>query len=293
MANSLEELFGKEWVDSVITSADSKHPLALWHKKNPDNPVVGYVSRLAEFILKGGMVKCDSTRLTSKLRADFAETLTEMDYSVFLGEQGFQVMMEPCWPKAGPDLVAAREDEYFVEIRNVGLGEARAAADAATIELFDRLGELGSRFAIIVSMTDEFGAYSPELKKAAKKVAQVLKELTEKHIKKASLYYYGPDDSTLVEGERAEPKFDLTDKGKLKAQLDQLERIQKAPFVARFEDTGTEKDRTAVAVHPLGADPRILQPDRTHLRLRGILHQKREQPSACISSHPGDADCRD
>jgi hypothetical protein len=230
MANSLEELFGKEWVDSVITSADSKHPLALWHKKNPDNPVVGYVSRLAEFILKGGMVKCDSTRLTSKLRADFAETLTEMDYSVFLGEQGFQVMMEPCWPKAGPDLVAAREDEYFVEIRNVGLGEARAAADAATIELFDRLGELGSRFAIIVSMTDEFGAYSPELKKAAKKVAQVLKELTEKHIKKASLYYYGPDDSTLIEGERAEPKFDLTDKGKLKAQLGSARENTESPI---------------------------------------------------------------
>jgi hypothetical protein len=86
--------------------------------------VVRYASRLAKFIQKSGTVKRDSTRLAGKLKADFAETLTEMDYAVFLGEQGFRVMMKPSWPKAGPDLVAVRGHEYFVEIRNVGLDEA-------------------------------------------------------------------------------------------------------------------------------------------------------------------------
>jgi DNA-binding HxlR family transcriptional regulator len=126
-------------------------------------------------------------------------------------------------------------------------------------------------------MTDEYGAYSPQLKKAARTVAQTLKELTEKQIKKATLYHYGPQDNMLIEGRGGEPKFDYADPEKLKAQLEHFERVKKAPFVAKFDDTGKENDHTDIAVHALGADPHLVQPDKTHLRLRGILHQKRDQ----------------
>jgi hypothetical protein len=275
--NDLELLFGKEWVERTIRSADSSHPLGLWHKKASDNPVGRYADGLAHFILNSGMVKCDPVRLASKLKAEFEETLCEMDYAVFLGKQGFHVPMEPTAPLAGPDLAAVRDNEYLVEIRRVGLDEARAGADPATYELFNRLCKVPSRFRILISMTDEFGAYSPQLKEAAKTVANTLTDLTDRHVQKATVYYCGPDDKMLIEGEDGEPHFDYADSQKLKAQLDQFERIKNAPFVAQFEDTGANNDRTGIAVHSMGSDPLILQPDKTHLRLRGILHQKRDQ----------------
>jgi len=277
----MENLFGKDWVDSVVRSPDSQHPLGRWYRKNPENPVGRYVEGLAEFILKSGLITCDVARLASKLKADFTETLSEMGYAVFLAKHGFRVTMEPFFPKAGPDLVAISEHEYFVENRKVGLDEIRAAQDAATSELFDRLCQVPSRFGILISMTDDFAAYSPELKKVAWKVTQVLKDVSERHIKKASLYYFGPEDSMLIEGDVEEPYVDPADPdpdlGRLQLQIHQFERIQKARFVARFEDEGAERDRTPIAVHALGSHPKILQPDRTHLRLRGILHKKREQ----------------
>ena len=65
--------------------------------------------------------------------------------------------------------------------------------------------------------------------------------------------------------------------GELQFQVHRWERIQRAPFVARLVDEGAEKDHTPVAVHPLGSKPGIIEPDKTRLRLRGILHKKREQ----------------
>lgn len=274
----LEQLFGAEWVERVIRSADSQHPLALWHRKALDNPVARYADYLADFILNSGLLKCDSGRLGSKIKADFLATLGEMGYAVFLGEQGFHVTMEPFAPKAGPDLHAKRGEDYFVEIRRVGLDETRASADFATEAVFTRLCKLPSRFSIIISMTDAFGAYSPQLKRAMRRVQQVLKEIGERHLKTATLYHYESDYSDkLVEGEVAGPDFSCSDGQKLKAQIEEFKQIQKAPFVARFYDTGSENDHTTVAVHPLGSRPGPLQPDKTHLRLRDILHQKREQ----------------
>ncbi|MBZ5507321.1 MAG: hypothetical protein LAO78_17825 [Acidobacteriia bacterium] len=273
----LEQLFGTEWVERLIKPADSQHPLALWNRQ-ANNLVGRYADDLADFILNSGLIKCDSIRLASKLKADFAETLGEMGYAVFLGRQGFHVAMEPFAPKAGPDLCVARDKDYFVEIRKVGLDEARASADSATEEIFARLCKVPSRFSILISMTEDFGAYSSQLKRATKRVGQMLKDLTERNVKKATLYHYGPEDNSIVvEGAAAEPTFDYTDSEKLKAQIKQADLVERAPFVARFDDTGSENDHTAVAVHPLGSDPKLLKPDKTHLRLRGILHQKREQ----------------
>ncbi len=96
-------------------------------------------------------------------------------------------------------------------------------------------------------------------------------------MRKASLYYHGPADYTLREGDEVEPDYDYSDRESLAAQVDGFERARKARFVARFDDTGQENARTAVGVHPLSSDPFLLKPDQTYLRLRGILRKKREQ----------------
>jgi hypothetical protein len=84
------------------------------------------------YALKGEALKCDVTRLATKLQGEFVDTLTELDYVVFLVKQSLQITMEPTFPLAGPDLRAVRDNEYFVEIRRVQLDDARAAADMAT-----------------------------------------------------------------------------------------------------------------------------------------------------------------
>src|SRR6266576_1389456 len=151
--------------------------------------------------------------------------------------------MEPFAPRKGPDLVVSNDrKEYFVEIRKVGLDEARAAADSAAIELFSRLRGTPSRFTVLISMTPEFVAYSPQLKHAARAAEQLLKTLPEKATK-ATLFYWGTDAQMLIQGD-VEPKLDYTDAEKLKAQLGQKEKIRIAPFVARFADTGAENDHT-------------------------------------------------
>ena len=81
----LQELFGEEWSRSVVRSADPQHPLAVWHRKNPES-VGNYTNELAEFILKGGLVNCDVPELANKLKANFVETLVEMGDAVFFGK---------------------------------------------------------------------------------------------------------------------------------------------------------------------------------------------------------------
>ena len=85
---SLQDLFGEEWIQSIIRSPDSQHPLARWYRKSPDNPVGNYTNELAEFILKGGSIKCDVLQLAAKLKADFVPTLVEMGYAVFWDDTG-------------------------------------------------------------------------------------------------------------------------------------------------------------------------------------------------------------
>ena len=127
-------------------------------------------------------------------------------------------------------------------------------------------------------MTDDFAPYSPELKRAARRVEQALPEVARRQMKEATLYFFGADDDMLIEGRIEEPHLvDVPDAGQLRVQLARFERVQKAPFVARFFDTGKESQHTNVAVHPLGSNPKVPQPDETYLRLRDILRKKREQ----------------
>lgn len=274
---NLRRLLGEDWIDREVVCAEPTHLLGRWYKKNPDNAVTRHTESLVDCILNGTGVRCDVNRLADKVRSEFLDTLVEMDYAVFLARNGFAVTMEPCHPNAGPDLLAVRDCEYFVEIRRVRLDETRAAADAATEDVFQRLCHTPSRYSIIISMTNEYSACSHALKRAVDVVRRVLGEVSEKRLQEATLYYRAPRDHTLSEGPEREPRYDYSDRRRLAAQLNEFENRHNTRFVARFSDTGTENASTLVAVHPLGGDPRFLQPDETYKRLKQILKKKREQ----------------
>jgi hypothetical protein len=273
---NLRRLFGEEWMEREMLCAEPEHLLGKWYKKRPDNPVTRYTDELVGFVFDGA-VKCDIARLADKLRAEFVETLTELGFAVFLAERGFQVTMEPTAPAAGPDLLAVKDAPYYVEVRKVGLGDAHAAADMATEDVFERLCSTPSRHSVVISMTQEYSAHSPELKKAVRLVRSTLQDLTERRVPRATLYYHSPEDHRLREGEEVEPHYDYTDPEVLALQIRDEEWKRNARFVARFHDAGQENAGTAVGVHPLGPDPHLLGPDETYLRLKSILKKKQKQ----------------
>ncbi len=274
---NLRTLLGEEWIEREVLAAEPEHPLGKWYKKNPNNPLTRYTEELVGVALRGDALRCDVSRLGSKLRGEFVNTLTELGYAVFLTERGFQVTMEPTAPLAGPDLLAVKGSEYYVEVRQVGLDEAHAAGDLATEDVFERLCDTPSRHSIVISMTDEYSAHSPELKRAVRAVRNTLDDLTKRNVRKARLYYYGPADYDLREGDEVQPEDDYADAKKLAAQIQDQDRMREARFVARFDDVGQESSRTAVAVLPLGPHRYRLGPDQTYLRLRSILRKKQKQ----------------
>jgi hypothetical protein len=276
---NLRKLFGDEWVEKEVLCAAPEHLLGKWYKKSPDNPVTKYTEELVGVALQGDRLQCDVSRLASKLKGEFVDTLTELGYAVFLVEKGFQVMMEPTAPEAGPDLLAVKDKKYFVEMRKVQLNEARAAADLATEDVFERLCRTPSRYSVVISMTDEFSAHSPQLKKAVRAVRNTLDDLGRRGVRRATLYYNGPDELWLHEGNEAQPAYDYGDRQHLADQVRDEERRGNARFKAQFDDTGRESPRTVVAVLPLGPvrRPKKPEPDQTYLRLRSILRKKQKQ----------------
>jgi HEPN domain-containing protein len=274
---NLRKLFGDEWIKEEVLRADPEHPLGRWYRKSPDSSVIRYTEELADFVLNSGRIKCDTSRLASKLKGEFVDTLVELGYAVFLARRGGTVTMEPTAPKSGPDLLVAKDESYYVEMRRVGLDEDHAAVDAATEDVFARLCSTPSRYSIALSMTNDYTAYSPKLKRASRHVASALKDLEAKGWPEAVLYYHGPTDWAVREQDVRNMKFDYSDGAKLAAQMQEFERAREATFVARFYDSGKQQDRTPVSVLSLGNARESLQPDQTYLRLRGILNKKREQ----------------
>lgn len=273
---NIQRLLGEEWVSREVLGGEAKHPLGKWHRKHPNNPVIRYVEELAGFVLDGA-VRCNASRLASKLKGEFAETLIELGYAVFLARRGFRVMMEPRAPEAGPDLLAVRNGEYYVEIRRVGLDEAHEAVDLAAEDVFRRLCNSPSRYSILISMTAEYSAYSPQLKKAIRLTEDVVADLAKRSVAKAVLYYYDSTDYIVQEGGEVQPEYDYRDPEKLARQIRDQERVRNARFVARFDDTGQENERTMVGVQSVGAQPHHPKPDETYLRLRSILRKKQKQ----------------
>lgn len=275
--NNLRKLFGNEWFESEVLGAEPEHLLGKWHKKDKDNPVGKYTDELVGYALRGAALRCDVARLATKLQGEFVDTLVELGYAVFLAEQEMEVTMEPTFPLAGPDLRITKDKEYFVEIRRVQLDEARAAADIATEDVFERLCKVPSRHSVVISMTDEYAAHSPELKKAVRLVRTVLDDLEKRGVNKATLYYHNPNDYSLREGAETEARYDYADGKRLAAQVRDEQWKRNARFVARFDDTGRKNERTSVGVLPLGAARHRIEPDETYLRLRALLRKKQKQ----------------
>lgn len=273
----LRKLLGDEWIEENVVGAEPRHALGRWYKKSPKSSVIRYTEDLADFALNNGALKCDASRLASKLKGEFVDTIVELGYAVFLAKRGCAVTMEPTAPKAGPDLLVVKEESYYVEMRKVGLDEGHRTVDAATEDVFARLCGTPSRYDIVLSMTNEYVAFSPGLKKASRRVASVLKDLEEKKLTEAVLYYHGPDDWVVHDHDVRKVEFDYSDGAKLAAQMQEFERAGEARFVAHFYDSGERRERTHVSVLSLGEDPGPLQADQTYLRLRGILNKKREQ----------------
>ena len=273
---NLRRLFGDEWVEEEVLGPHPEHLLGKWHKKDPNNPVTKYTDDLVGIALEGDALKCDLTRLVTKLKGEFVDTLTELGYAAFLTTQGLLVTMEPAAPAAGPDLKAAKDKEYFVEVRKVRLDEARAAADLATEEVFERLCDTPSRYNIVISMTDKFSAHSPELKEASRIVRRTLVALAARNVQTATLYYNDHNDMELREGDGA-AEYDYDNPENLSRQVRDQQWMGNVSFKAQFHDAGQLQPRTPIGVLPLGAHPRHLQPDETDLRLRSILRKKQKQ----------------
>jgi|SRR6516164_5430962 hypothetical protein len=274
---NLRKLFGEEWINREVLTAEPQHPLGKWYRKSPDNLVTKYTDQLVGVALKVDALKCDRSRLASKLQGEFVDTLVELGYAVFLTQLGCEVTMEPTAPRSGPDLLVVKGESYYVEIRKVHLDEEHHAVDAATEDVFARLCGTPSRYSIALSMTNEYTAYSRKLTQASRRVASVLKDLEVKKLSEAVLYYHGPKDWFVREQDVGQIDFDYSDGAKLLAQMREFERARQAQFVAHFYDSGKQQDRTHVSVLSLGDNVRRLQPDQTYLRLRGILSKKREQ----------------
>lgn len=198
------------------------------------------------------------------------------------------MVMEPTAPEAGPDLLAIKNKRYFVEVRKVRLDDAHAVADLATEDVFQRLCNTPSRYNIVISMTDEFSAHSPQLKKAVRAVRNTLDDLGARGVQSATLYCNGPQDVQLREGNEARPDYDYGDRENLARQVRDQEWLGNVGFKAQFDDTGQEEPRTVVSILPLGRRRRGLEPDETYLRLRSILRKNKsncpreKRESSCL-----------
>ena len=120
-------------------------------------------------------------------------------------------------------------------------------------------------------------AHSPQLKRATRTVERTLRDLGHRAVHQARMYYYGPDEYEISEEDEAGRQYDYGDHARLALQIVAQERRDKARFVARFDDTGQENARTAVAVHPLRPQRHLVQPDQTYDRLKRILRKKQKQ----------------
>jgi hypothetical protein len=100
---NLRKLFGDKWAEEEVLCPEPEHLLGKWRRKRPENPVTKYTDELVGIALQADALKCDLSRLASKLKGEFVDTLTELGYAVFLTKQGFQLVMEPTAPEAvGP-----------------------------------------------------------------------------------------------------------------------------------------------------------------------------------------------
>jgi len=224
------------------------------------------------------MTPCGATRSDSrtKLKGEFVDTIVELGYAVCLAKRGLRGNNGTYGAEGTAQTCSSVKDEvYYVEMRKVGLDEEHRTVDAATEDVFTRLCTTPSQYDIVLSMTNDYVAFSPELKQASRRVASVLKDLEEKKLPEAVLYYHGPND--WVVRDRDVRKTEVRLLGRREAGAGRWRSVsgrEKHVFVAHFYDSRERRERTPVAILSLGDDPGPLQPDQTYLRLRGILNKK-------------------
>lgn len=267
---SLRKLMGDAWVEHELLSGGGRHPLGVWLRTHPKNEVVSYVERLSEFLYAHPKIIFDAKSLPNKLKAEFASTLTEIDWAVFLAGKGFAVVMEPFAPKRGPDLQADRSgDSYFLEIRTVGLSARDRKFHEATGDVFWRLKKIPSSYYVSIALESGYSAYSKQLKAAVAAVARALTKLKKTRPKEATLYYFSSKETILnIGGDIEDDSVDFRNPDELRRYV----RSQKAGFKARFIDQGEERAGTIVGAHGMS-----LRWDDSHKRLRRILGRKRTQ----------------
>jgi hypothetical protein len=263
---------GDAWVDEQIFSEKPVHLLGRWQKKNANNPWVKYTEDLVKVILTSERAKFNPEVLAQKLKEDYVPTLAEMESTVFLIGQGFEVTVEPYAPEKGPDIRADFDGvAYFVEVRAVGFSEEEERVDLVTKEIFTRLGPVPSSYHVYVEFGEEYAANTPELGRAIDSVLESLEYLKNEQPKKATLYYLSPEKAMLTPGSGFDASFaPHTERQKLYKEI-----AEKAQFVARFSHLGAVTQGTAAsASRQLRLPP---EPLKTHERLKKILKKKKNQ----------------
>ena len=190
-------------------------------------------------------VKFDAQVLADKIKDPYDSTLAEIESAVFLARQGFEIVLEPNAPDAGPDIRADLESiAYFVEVREVGFAEDQERREQLTKQIFGKMKEIPSTYFASFTIGDEYSASSPRTQDAIAAVIEVLRVLKDGQIKRATFHYAHPSGKVLLPGDGP---FALGPKA--------TEIIDKADLVVRFEHqakqmTGTPASLMEKMKHP-------------------------------------------
>jgi hypothetical protein len=261
----LRELLGDAWVDSEVFGDKPKHLLGRWHKKDPDNICVRHTEDLVKSILTTDNVTLDRVVLANKIKSlrDFIPTLAEMETATYLRGQGFAVTFEPTAPHRGPDLrVELGGIPYFVEVRTVGFSEEENRRDLVCKEIFATLDKTPSSYRVTLTVGDEYKSSTPQIREAISALLTSLDHLKDKKPKSASLYFVRKNEGVLA--------LAGTSLSETHHKI-----VDAATFVAQFENTGAESEKTSAMFLEKMKNPP--EPSRDHERLRQILDDKRDQ----------------
>lgn len=267
----LRELMGDAWIDAELFGEEPRHLLGQWWKKGDQNPWVAYTESLAREMLTSDKIHLDRAALAKKLKADYVSTLAEMEEAVFLLQQGFSVVLEPTYPKKGPDLRADWEDTpYFIEVKTVVHSDEDSRFNGISNEVFRTLNSVPSSYTVAITVGDKYQPRSQSLKKAMNAILKSLEILKDEKWTRATLYYsetgklLNPGGSFRGSGAAS---------GTIRAKHQAI--VDNADFIVSFRRVGEERPKTAASM--TREFKRRLKPDKSHERLKGILDKKRKQ----------------
>jgi hypothetical protein len=261
-------------ITAFLGSIPSKHPLIKIAPLRSDFLI--YFENLllrATIILDTLDAGQDQRRVLRHKLCDangFYAAVTEVETLIHLADANFNITIEPMYPARGPDFVVEKGNfRCFVEDRSVGAEEHEIDLDLTFDYLHKRLDKVPSRFALHFSIPDNYGAYSPELKRAVGLALRVLDGLEKSNEKEAALYYFG-------NGEYHVSKKNLLvsgyDSNATEEQLEIQSRCMQAGVFSVDYQRISEKPETGLFA--LGDEARWLEPQS---RIRSVLSKKIDQ----------------